>query len=67
MYGDIEEFGFEVAEVFRKKGDMERSSKYYRQVILAKNEIQKGEMISETQVDSLVTSGNAGIEFSGNK
>ncbi|QWQ28422.1 tetratricopeptide repeat protein [Bacillus sp. JNUCC-22] len=67
MYGDIEEFGFEVAEVFRKKGDAERSSKYYRQVILAKNEIQKGEMISETQVDSLVTSSNIGIEYSGSK
>ncbi|MFP3421462.1 Rap family tetratricopeptide repeat protein [Bacillus sp. SIMBA_154] len=59
MYGDIEEFAFEVAEVFRKNGDLERSAKYYREVIFAKNQIQKGDMISETQIGNLIAgSGN---------
>ncbi|MEC0250551.1 hypothetical protein [Bacillus halotolerans] len=50
MYGDIEEFGFEVAEVFQKKGDTTRSSKYYKEVILAKNQIQKGELIALSMI-----------------
>ena len=64
MYGDIEEFGFEVAEVFQKKGDTTRSSKYYKEVILAKNQIQKGEMISETQINSLINDSHTGLEHS---
>ncbi|EME74098.1 tetratricopeptide repeat protein [Bacillus sonorensis] len=61
MYGDIDEYGFEVAEIFRKNGDSDRSSKYYREVILAKNQIQKGEMISETQIDNLIVGSGGGF------
>lgn len=67
MYGDIEEFGFEVAEVFQKKGDTDRSAFYYRQVILAKNQIQKGEMIYETQIDDLIIGSDSGIRYYGNE
>lgn len=67
MYGDIEEFGFEVAEVFQKKGDTDRSAFYYRQVILAKNQIQKGEMIYETQIDDLIIGSDSGIGYYGDK
>ncbi|MCP6680604.1 tetratricopeptide repeat protein [Bacillus nakamurai] len=67
MYGDIEEFGFEVAEVFQKKGDTDRSAFYYRQVILAKNQIQKGELIYETQIDDLIIGSDSGIGYYGDK
>ncbi|ATH94155.1 tetratricopeptide repeat protein [Bacillus glycinifermentans] len=67
MYGDIEEFGFEVAEVFQKKGDTDRSAFYYRQVILAKNQIQKGEMIYETQIDDLIIGSDSGVGYYGDK
>ncbi|MCY8343630.1 hypothetical protein MOC69_20415 [Bacillus haynesii] len=56
MYGDIDEFAFEVGEVLFKRGEVARSSKYYQKVIMAKKQIQKGEMINETQIDNLLIS-----------
>ncbi|POO77859.1 tetratricopeptide repeat protein [Bacillus sp. MBGLi97] len=56
MYGDIDEFAFEVGEVLLKRGEVARSSKYYQKVVMAKKQIQKGEMINETQIDNLLIS-----------
>ncbi|MCY7912577.1 hypothetical protein [Bacillus haynesii] len=56
MFGDIDEFAFEVGEVLLKRGDIARSSKYYKRVVAARKEIQKGELISEAQIDNLLVS-----------
>ncbi|MDE1393863.1 tetratricopeptide repeat protein [Bacillus paralicheniformis] len=60
MYGDIDEFAFEVGEVLLKRGEVARSSKYYQKVVMAKKQIQKGEMINETQIDNLLISHTSG-------
>ncbi|MCU4666575.1 hypothetical protein ABE321_07190 [Bacillus paralicheniformis] len=61
MYGDIDEFAFEVGEVLFKRGEVARSSKYYQKVIMAKKQIQKGEILNEKQIDDILISHTNGI------
>ncbi|MEC0719477.1 hypothetical protein P8882_04290 [Bacillus haynesii] len=61
MFGDVDEFAFEVAEEFLKRGEVARSSKYYQKVVMARKQVQKGEMLSEAQIDDLLISHTNGL------
>ncbi|WP_186439824.1 hypothetical protein [Bacillus paralicheniformis] len=42
-------------------GEVARSSKYYQKVIMAKKQIQKGEILNEKQIDDILISHTNGI------